>query len=111
MIRENHATFSFQPGTFFRKQGTMSEKDGTFLRKDGTMGKKDGTFLRKDGTMSKKDGTFLRKDGMADKKRETSPDFRLRFRAARFFSPNEKPVAHSNVVELPFLAQRITSLF
>jgi hypothetical protein len=88
MIRENHATFSFQPGTF--------------LRKDGTMGKKDGTFFRKDGTMGKKDGTFLRKDGMADKKRETSPDFRLRLRAARVLAPDKKPVAHSNVVELAF---------
>jgi hypothetical protein len=97
MIRENHATFSFQPRTILRKEGTMS--------------KKEGTMDEKDGTMDEKDETFLRKDGMTDKKRGTSPDFRLRFRAARFFSPNEKPVAHSNVVELAFLAQRITSLF
>jgi hypothetical protein len=69
MIRENHATFSFQPGTFLRKDGTMSEKDGT---------------------MSEKDGTFLRKDGMADKKRETSPDFRLHLRAARFCCAGQK---------------------
>jgi hypothetical protein len=132
MIRENHATFSFQPGTFLRKDGTMSEKDRTMSKKDGTMSekdrtmsekdrtmsKKDGTMDEKDGTMSKKDGTmdekdetFLRKDGMTDKKTGNVSRFPSSFPRGALFSPNEKPVAHSNVVELPFLAQRITSLF